>query len=191
MFVAHLPAGYLVTRYYLRSIGLYRMGSSNIGPRKMDTQNTVARFYVLFGLLCSILPDIDLFYFYLIDHRQHEHHSYWTHIPLFWILLSALLYFGSKALFNKNIGLICLILLINTQLHMLLDSVAGGIYWLFPFGGEKYRLFVVTARFDWWVWNFFIHWTFLFELLIIIAAMHVFWNDRKSALMKTADQYES
>lgn len=179
MFVAHLPAGYLVTRYYLRNV------------ETSYIRNSAVKYYVMFGLICSVLPDFDLVYFYLIDNRQHGHHSYWTHIPLFWILLCGLLYFGVKALFRKNIGLAIIILLLNTQLHLFLDSVAGGIYWLYPWSSEKYRLFEVTARFDWWVWNFILHWSFLFELLIIIVAAYVVWEDRKFMPGKEVAQYDS
>jgi inner membrane protein len=147
------------------------------------------KYYVIYGLLCSVLPDFDLLYFYLIDHRQHAHHTYWTHIPIFWLLLTGALYFGTKAVLRKNIGLACVILLANTQTHLLLDSVAGGIYWLHPFNNEYYRLFEITARYDWWVWNYIIHWTFLFELLIIAATTYVIWEDRRLALAKTASQY--
>ena len=177
MFIAHLPAGYLITRYGLRTIGAPFV--------KAGTW----KYYVMFALLCSVLPDFDLFYFYLVDNRQHAHHTYWTHIPLFWLLFTALLYFSAKAVFKKNIGLASSILLVNTLMHLVLDSVAGGIYWLYPLNNEKYRLFEITARFDWWVFNYIIHWTFLFELLIIAAATFVVWEDKKPALVDTVSQY--
>ncbi|KPJ94952.1 MAG: hypothetical protein AMJ53_04040 [Gammaproteobacteria bacterium SG8_11] len=172
MFIAHLPAGYLITRYYLR----------NTRPRLAYASSM--KYYVMFGLSCSVLPDFDLIYFYLIDHRQHTHHTYWTHIPLFWVLLTTLLYFSVKAVFKKDIGTACVILLINTELHMLLDSVAGGIYWLYPFAEVKYSLFEVTAQFDWWVWNFIIHWTFVFELILVVAAAYIVWQDSKLVTQK-------
>jgi inner membrane protein len=178
MFIAHMPAGYLVTRYGLRGFGAHLANSRNL------------KYYVMFALLCSVLPDFDLIYFYLVDHRQHEHHSYWTHIPLFWVLFTALVYFGAKAFFKKNLGALCAILLANTQLHMLLDSVAGGIYWLYPFNSEKYRLFVITSRFDWWVFNYIFHWTFLLELTIIVTTAYVVWADRKLGTVKAVGQYE-
>lgn len=179
MFVAHLPAGYLITRYCLNTIG-----TKAANPRAW-------KYYAVFGLLCSVLPDFDLIYFYLIDHRQHAHHTYWTHIPIFWLLLCALLYFGAKAFFRKNIGTASLILLANTQLHLFLDSVAGGIYWLYPFSDGYYRMFKITSRFDWWVWNYIVHWTFLFELLIIAAAAYVFWEDKKWLPKEAVEQYGS
>ncbi len=168
MFIAHLPAGYLATRYVLRG--------TQVKPGAWKS-------YVSFAMVCSVLPDFDLSYFYLIDGRQHEHHDYWTHLPLFWILFSGLLYAGAGAFFKKEIGLWCVILLMNTQLHLLLDSVAGGISWLYPFNRESYRLFEVTARFDWWVWNFIFHWTFLLEMFIVAAAAYVVWKDKNLAAL--------
>ena len=83
------------------------------------------------------------------------------------------------------------ILLLNTELHMVLDSVAGGIFWLYPFNQEYFRIFKVTARFDWWVLNYIFHWTFLLELLIITVAVFVYYQDRKTAQGTMATQYES
>ena len=163
MFIAHLPAGYLWTRSQLNWL--------NVHPKS----NPSAKYYVFFGLLCSVLPDFDLLYFYLIDHRQHEHHTYWTHIPLFWIAISLSLYAIGKFVLRKNLVALCLILIGNTWLHLFLDTVAGGIYWLYPLSETKYRIFVITARFDWWVWNYIIHWTFLFELLIISMFAYQLW----------------
>ena len=179
MFIAHMPAGYLFTRYCVR-----RLGS------KVDSISTL-KYYVMFGLLCSVLPDFDLMYFYLIDNRQHAHHSYWTHIPLFWVLLSGLLYFGAKAFFKKKLGLLSVLMLVNTELHLLLDSVAGGIYWLYPFNRDYYHLFDVSAQYDWWVFNFIFHWSSLFEVLIIAAAIYVSWHDRKLAIGRAISQYGS
>ncbi|WP_455210928.1 metal-dependent hydrolase [Kaarinaea lacus] len=179
MFIAHMPAGFLLTRYCLRSFG-----SKNLNTGALKN-------YMLFGLICSVLPDFDLIYFYLIDNRQHAHHSYWTHIPLFWLLLSGLLYFGTKAVFKRKLGLACVILLVNTQLHLFLDSVAGGVYWLYPLNREYYRLFNVSVQFDWWVFNFIFHWSFMFEVIIVVAAIYVVWRDRQLVPERAVTQYDS
>lgn len=179
MFVAHVAGGYLITRSYLHSFNRFSLDDKSL------------KYYLIFGLVCSVLPDIDLFYFYLIDHRQHPHHTYWTHIPLFWVLCTGFLFFMAKAISNKNRDSLWVILLLNTELHMVLDSVAGGIFWLYPFNHEYFRIFKVTARFDWWVLNYIFHWTFLLELLIITVAVFVYYQDRKTAQGTMATQYES
>ncbi len=161
MLVAHIPAGYIVSRSLLRSMGqeynlrLYRIG-------------------LIVGLIASILPDMDLLYFYFLDDRQHVHHSYLFHRPFFWAAVTAGLFtlraLVHSTLFRTAVVLIC----INVLVHLLLDSVTGGIAWLFPLTGERFVLFHVPARYDWWIWNFLFHWTFSFEILLLALAAAVF-----------------
>ena len=70
MFIAHLPAGYLLTRFVVVKRGMAHIPSFQY------------RTFMALGLIGSLLPDVDMLYFYLIDNRQHLHHGYWTHIPL-------------------------------------------------------------------------------------------------------------
>jgi inner membrane protein len=65
MFVAHLPAGYVLTRRLLD---------------RTPAGNALSRRVLALGLLASVLPDFDLLYFYLIDSRQTLHHLYWPHL---------------------------------------------------------------------------------------------------------------
>ena len=84
MFIAHLPAGYLWTRFIVMKRGMADVAS----PRY--------RSLMALGLIGSLLPDVDMLYFYLIDNRQHLHHGYWTHIPLSWLML-----FGAALLIGR------------------------------------------------------------------------------------------
>jgi len=156
MFFAHLFAGYLVSR--------------KVKDNHKDKQLVLR--YILFGLFCSVMPDLDLIYFYIWDHRQHIHHSYWTHIPLFWIACCSALYLFSKLL-KKNLNPYILLIFLNTLLHLFLDSVVGGIYWFYPVTDDYLRMFTLTSRYNWWVLNYIIHWTFLFELAIIATAIYM------------------
>ncbi|MDH5325615.1 MAG: metal-dependent hydrolase [Gammaproteobacteria bacterium] len=166
MFIAHACAGYLWTRHFIRS-NENRELSSKLVP------------YVGFGIFCSILPDLDLLYFYTLDNRQNPHHSYWTHMPFFWLTVSALVYGIGTRLLRKIPAAVSIILGVNTCLHLVLDSVAGGIYWFYPLS-DAYVVWVpITARFDWWVWNFIFHWVFLMELLIVSLAVWVYQRDRQ------------
>ena len=56
MFVAHIPAGYLLTRYLSRG-------------------HADRKALILTGLVASVLPDTDLLWFYLVDNRQTAHHA--------------------------------------------------------------------------------------------------------------------
>ncbi|WP_010138413.1 metal-dependent hydrolase [Oceanicola sp. S124] len=146
MFLAHLPAGYLLAR-----------------------QLAKRRALILTGCAASLLPDTDLLWFYLVDQRQTLHHAYVFHWPLFWIA-TALAGWGLARVLNRprilpflGVALACLLL------HMVLDSLAGGIAWLAPLSDLELRLVEVPARHGWWVWNFVLHWTMLVEVLILAA----------------------
>jgi len=66
MFIAHLPAGYLLSRSLLACLPL-------------EQRVPLARRKLLAaGLIGSVLPDIDLIYFYLLADRLVGHHVYWT-----------------------------------------------------------------------------------------------------------------
>jgi inner membrane protein len=162
MFIAHIPAGYL---------------ASNLIAQKQTN-----RFRLLaFGIGCSILPDLDLLWFYLVDNRQTAHHAYIFHWPLFWCALALAAWFFSwttkKAWMQTYIlvGLVCL------TLHMFLDSFAAEIYWLKPFSDMHLNVVEVPARYGWWVWNFVFHWTFAAELAICLAAAAALVRKRNAA----------
>ena len=163
MFLAHMPGGFLLTRQLLRR------------HRQQDYYS----IYMLCGLLASIAPDLDLFYFHLIDNRQHPHHSYWSHIPAYWLGIYLLLLWPAWR-WGKQHGLLLLnIILLNGLLHMSLDSVASGIKWLYPFDNAYFGLWRIPARFNWWVANYLFHWTFLLELIIITSAAFTLYRDRR------------
>ncbi|MEQ1704745.1 MAG: metal-dependent hydrolase [Rickettsiales bacterium] len=164
MFIAHLPAGYLLTKAI-----------------QHKTRNH-SRYLMWAGLTASIFPDIDLFYFYLIDNRQTLHHHYITHLPLAWMAMALIAWGILHCMGKKNYLIFVGVAFANLMLHMVLDSIAAGIDWLYPLVDIEINLVEVPARYDWWVWNFFLHWTFSLEILIIIAALIV-W---KRACKKTS-----
>jgi len=160
MLIAHLPAGYLVARQVARN-------------------RPTRKWLILTGLCASILPDLDLFWFYLVDGRQTVHHTYLFHMPLFWISLAAMAFAIARLTDWKAVEPFMWVALLCLLLHMALDSVAAEIAWLRPFTPYEVNLVHVSAKYDWWVWNFVLHWTFLLETVIIAAAGLAFWRDRK------------
>jgi len=135
MFIAHLPAGYLVSHV--------------LAGARAERRSLVAT-----GLFCSALPDTDLLWFYLLDNRQTPHHEYLFHWPFFWIAVAMVLA-GATLLCGRRdllpylwVGVVCLLV------HLLLDSFAAEIYWFAPFSDWHLNAVIVPARFDWWVWNF-------------------------------------
>jgi inner membrane protein len=155
MFIAHLPAGYLLTSAI----------EARMGRRSRAVMAT--------GLVASVLPDLDLLWFYLVDARARPHHEYLFHAPLFWVVLALLAWGAARLLHWRDVPLLVGVALANLLLHMLLDTVAGGIRWLWPFSDASLVLAHVPAGRSWWVWNFVLHWTFLLEVLICAAAFVV------------------
>ena len=154
MLTAHLPSGYLAARTFAPTL-------------------TCA---VPVGLIASILPDFDLIWFYLIDNRAFHHHHYWVHVPAFWAVL-ALLTWPLANRFNR-LGLRAVFFGV-IALHMVLDTIAGGIAWGRPFTGHLFTLVGVPATQSHWLLNFVLHWTFLLELVIWALAVLVFMKGRR------------
>jgi inner membrane protein len=158
MFIAHLPAGYLWTRRLLRRRTF------------MDTRSSSYRWLMALGLTGSLLPDLDMVYFHLIDNRQHLHHGYWTHIPLYWLALFGVSLLAGR-MFNKPLlRPAATVFFSNVFIHLGLDTIVGKIRWFAPFSDRDFVMFEVPARHGWWVWNFVFHWTFLIELSLVSAA---------------------
>ena len=164
MFIAHLPAGYVLTR---RLLDLTPAG------------HALSRRILALGLLASVLPDFDLLYFYLIDNRQTLHHLYWPHLPVFWLAPPALSLLICAITRNRTLTLVSLVFHANVFLHLVLDTVAGHILWLYPFHPDSVVLVDVPARYGWWVWNFVLHWTFGLELLICAWAVAIFTRSKR------------
>ena len=161
MFIAHLPAGFLLSRYILK--------------QQRDEPNYIK--YLLVGLIASIAPDFDLAYFHLIDGRQHPHHSYWTHIPIYWLGIYTILVYPVYK-WSGQLGLKLLSLfLVCGLLHMSLDSFASGIKWLYPFDQSYFGFWRIPSVYEWWVANYLFHWTYLIEMMITSSAAFIFFRD--------------
>lgn len=158
MFIAHLPAGYILTR--------------TVQKRSSKPSSNLLRA----GLIGSVFPDFDLVYFYLIDNQQTPHHEYWMHWPLFWLAVAGITLFMVKLWRPKDL-MIALVFFVNIMLHMILDSIAADIHWLEPFSNTAINMVIVPDNYDFWVWNFILHWTFFLEGLIALSAARLAWCD--------------
>ena len=155
MFIGHLPAGYLCTRALIRH---------SAAPAQ--------RGHLLrAGLVCSVLPDLDMLYFYLVDEQQHLHHAYWTHLPFFWLCLFGLAVLLAGAGGARRLLPLLLVGAANIMLHLILDTLVGGVRWLSPLSDAWLTLVEVPARYEPWVLNFILHWTFGLELLVCLGAL--------------------
>ncbi len=160
MFIAHLPAGYLLAK----TIRCRAPG------RKAAMTAT---------LLGAIAPDLDLFYFYTLDACRHHHHSYWTHYPSGWLALMLLAWGVSRIKRWSTGGTWLLIFSMSGFLHLLLDCMVGDIPLLAPCSMRFYALATVQAQYHPWWLNFLLHWSFLLELLIIAATIRIMVSGRR------------
>lgn len=164
MFIAHIPAGFLLSH-------------ALVHRRHVPGTSTYGKLMLL-GMLASILPDSDFIYRYLFDAQRHFHHSYWTHIPLFWLGAYAITAIVLMIKQSRHGLLAAQVFYLNTLLHCVLDSTAGGILWLYPWDTHYYRLAHLRFHYAGWQSNFFWHWTFLLELLIVAFAILQAWRLR-------------
>jgi hypothetical protein len=165
MLIAHMPAGYILSKL------LY--------PRLQSLAQGRTRF-IAAGMLGSVAPDIDMLYFHFIDDRHHNHHSYWTHFPVVWgiVLLMSCIYCARRprTAFQGAALIFCL----NGFVHLLLDSIVGDIRWLAPWREQSFSLFTVTPRYSTWYLNYVFHWSFCLEVAVIVWA---YWLWRKERLL--------
>ena len=152
MFIAHLPAGYLTARL------VAHLGRTTATPA-----------LIVSGMVGGIFPDIDLLYATLIDHWQVNHHRYWTHLPQVWLAISAV----ALPLFRKP-GVARQAVtgfLLAVWGHLLLDSGAGDIWWLWPWLDTPFSLVNIPASYSPWWLNYLLHWTFVVELGFVLLAI--------------------
>lgn len=159
MLSAHLPAGYLVARAWPRP----RPG---LGPGIMAA-----------ALAGAMFPDLDMAWWYVVDHGWVHHHEYWTHTPAAWGLVGGIGLLGLRRAAPKAVPLAA-VFLVSIFVHLILDSMVGAIGWLWPWDDRPYALFDVPPTRSHWVWSFMLHWTFLAEVAIWFAALGLLLRNR-------------
>ena len=161
MFIAHLPAGYICGC----------MLTDCVVPEQRKGR-------LVAFLVGSVFPDLDMLYFYLIDHGRHHHHHYWTHLPIFWLAALAVSALAGVLVRSRHFALVAASFIGGIFLHLILDTPFAGICWLYPLTDQKFYLITVPATRSWWVWSFVFHWSFLFEIAICIAAAVLYFRRR-------------
>lgn len=162
MLIAHLPSGYL----------LGRAGNAR----------GAAMAAALFG---AVAPDLDMLWFHFVDHGRVLHHEYWTHLPAFWLIVG-LVALPLLRLFAPRWLRPAGFFLAGVFLHLVLDTLVGGIIWGWPFDHRQIEAFVVPAAYDHWVVSFLLHWSFLAEIAITLAAIWLWWRDVLRGRVATA-----
>lgn len=162
MITAHAPAGYIGAQLL----------------RRLKPAQLSARAWSLYGAISGILPDVDMLWFYLVDHRRIHHHRYPTHWPSLWLLALVIAFLFWRRT-HRPAAAIALLFAVNGMVHLCLDSIVGDILWLMPWRDTPYSLFTVTARYQPWWLNFIFHWVFLLELAIWAVAAGIFLHNQR------------
>lgn len=161
MFIAHLPAAYLIGKF------IQRRWPQVFKPAAPAARATSLAWGAL--LLGSVAPDFDLLYFYLWSERSFNHHIYPPHVPIVWLATSLL---GWLCLYQapKAWRTVWVMFCIGWWSHLVLDTVAGGIWWLWPWISTPYVWIVLPRRFDHGVLNFLSHPACWMEVIIVVFA---------------------
>lgn len=157
MLTAHLPSGYVLAR------------ASRLDPRRVPLLLTAA-------LVGAVLPDFDILWFHFVDHASTHHHRYWPHIPLVWLGLALV---TLPTVWRTRYRLTALVFFSAIFLHLVLDTLAGGILWLWPFDTRLLSLVTIPPTRSNWILSFVFHWTFLLEIAIWLVALFLWFGRRR------------
>lgn len=176
VFIAHLPAGYLVTRVLWPRLRFERSLVATLGRSPAREW----RLALTVGLTASLAPDLDLLWFYGVDGGQTHHHHFFPHLPFVWIV-GGVVALGICAVLRKRRAAQLVILATCCGLmHLLLDTVVGHIKWGWPLSPHMFAAFDVPVRGGHWVLNFVLHWSFALEVLIVAVAVGVAFVERRN-----------
>jgi hypothetical protein len=155
MIIGHAPAGYITGVLLSKRI-------CALGPARIA--------FLIAAVSGAIAPDVDMLYFHLLDHRQHHHHTYFTHWPVVWLACTAVALAWMHKRGNSRRAPLAFVFCLGGLIHMLLDSVVGHIWWLAPLVDRPFALWTVPAVYTPWWLNFLLHWSFALELALCASA---------------------
>ncbi len=157
MFIAHVPAGYLLSRA--------------LPAARRD--RIVARAAVV----GSVFPDVDLLWAYGVKLGRVHHHTLPTHIPAVWLVVGAAALVLARAAAPRHVRVVAAFLA-GGGLHLMLDTFVGDVMWAWPLSDRFVHVVTVPATHRLWLLSFALHWTFLVEIGICLTAAAV-WRARR------------
>lgn len=127
----HLACGYLAA-----------LSTLAIGNPALPAEQSATLLVI--GTLSGEIPDIDigwsLFRRYILGKNGGDHRKYFTHGPLFWLIVSAAISMIATIVSSLFLQYLALILAFGTLGHFTLDSIDHGVMWLWPFSKRKFSL---------------------------------------------------
>ncbi len=96
------------------------------------------------ALLGAVLPDFDTIWFLFIDQGAIHYNRYWVHIPPFWAMVVLVVLPAMAVGARGYLGTAC-VFSAALLMHLLLDTVSGGILWGAWFSDHLCSLVTVPA----------------------------------------------
>jgi membrane-bound metal-dependent hydrolase YbcI (DUF457 family) len=139
MFLVHGPISYLANE---------SIQKEKISGLKQSQQIFVAILSLIFG----ILPDFDFLILMMFDRPSYTHHDFFTHTPLYWVVVWFVLFIFSKLIYpeiNRKtkqfltkdlLDVILNAFLIAGLSHLLADLVVGNVMLFYPFSSRPFTL---------------------------------------------------
>lgn len=152
MLTAHLPSGFIAGR--------------------LAGQHWPIPTALPVALVASVLPDLDMIWFHLVDRGAVHHHRYWVHVPAFWAAIAAL---TLPFLWHSRWRTTAVLAFAVIFLHLMLDTIGGGILWGAPFSDRLLSLITVAPDHGHWIASFLLHWSFGLEIAIWVWAL-ILWR---------------
>jgi len=166
MLIAHLPSGYILGRVW---------------PGRADA----AKVTLIAAMVGSVMSDVDMLYFHLINGGRTHHHEYPTHWPLLWFAGGVLGVLMAAWLRPRWVAPVSAFFA-AAMIHMVMDSIAAPMGWLRPFGEGQLELVRVPAAYGHWIISFMLHWTFALELAICGVALIMLVRSSRATTDPTA-----
>lgn len=101
---------------------------------------------ILVGMVIGLLPDLDSIFAFLLGKwspgsQMLSHHRYFSHTPLFFILVSGVIWL----IFDWKLAFLFFAV---TMTHLLMDSWStdDGIMWLWPISSEQFSIFRIDMH---------------------------------------------
>lgn len=170
----HLAGGYIATTVVLSLL-----------PASVQFSTDQLTILYIVGILSGEIPDIDLLLFYFLkkknkDQSKNNHREFITHVPLFWFIISLIIFSLGFLLDSKFIEVIALLLLAGTLSHFVFDSIEYGIRWIEPFSKKRLSLFKDTVKTN--INN-------VDEKNLTIGSIPYYWNYIKTSYIKSSTIY--
>ncbi len=114
-----------------------------------------------------------MIWFHLVDGGSVHHHHYWPHLPAVWgaVALVSLPLLNLKGWLAPG-----LVFFAAIAMHLILDTIAGGINWSWPAGDQLFAAVTVPAAYSHWIVSFILHWTFALELAVWAMAFWLYFG---------------